>query len=463
MRRTVVLRVALVPLLAVSLGVAFQGARIEAATTTSSPPGVEQQPAAEKVSYCHRTASVVNPYNLKSTAVDSIVKQGHGSHTGPVFPEEGPDGKWGDIIPPFDYDNGNKHFPGLNWPAGASVIAAGCAVHETIEPPPEETTTTTVAATTTTQPATTTVTDDPIFADVSAFCGPDHLPLISITMGNRPDLDGDVGILDFSDRTSYGQLLFVSGRTVTFPYPESLTTPLGLTYRIQGETATATVTLPPDCPPGTATTLPPTTTSTTTTAPTTTTKPPTTTTKPPTSTTKPPTGTTKPPTGTSTTTPTAAVTTTSAPSTSTTTTTPGQTTTTGLAAGSGSTTTVAGVTTTTAVASASGSTTTTSVPPPTGTPPPTAAPTPLDPPPVAALAPGEVLSDPPPQVRSFVVVPGNQMVVLGVLSPDQVRALFRELADAEVGPHRERHWCARCGRFTRSPERRCSPRAGEEA
>jgi hypothetical protein len=282
MRRTVVLRVALVPLLAVSLGAAFQGARTEAATTTSSPPGVAQQPAAEKVSYCHRTASVVNPYNLESTAVDSIVKQGHGSHTGPVFPEVGPDGKWGDIIPPFDYDNGTKHFPGLNWPAGASVIAAGCAFHETIEPPPEETTTTTVAATSTTTPATTT-----------------------------------------------------------------------------------------------------------TVAPTTTTKPATTTT-------------------------------------------PGQTTTTALGAGSGSTTTIPGVTTTTTGPTVSTTTTTTTIPPPTGTPPPTAAPTPLDPPPVEALAPGEVLSDPPPRVVVFVVVPGNQKVVVGVLRPEQVRALFRELSQRKL-------------------------------
>ena len=45
-----------------------------------------------------------------------------------------------------------------------------------------------------------------------------------------------------------------------------------------------------------------------------------------------------------------------------------------------------------------------------------------------ALPPGEVLSDPPPPVLSFVVVPGNRLVVLGVLHPDQVRALYRELS-----------------------------------
>lgn len=93
----------------------------------------------EPVSFCHRTASVSNPYNLITTDADSIVQKGHGDHTGPIFPNEGADGKWGDIIPPFDYSGG--HYPGLNWPEGRAVIDAGCAVHEIV--PPDETTTTT--------------------------------------------------------------------------------------------------------------------------------------------------------------------------------------------------------------------------------------------------------------------------------------------------------------------------------
>ncbi len=142
MRRTVVLRVALVAFLAMSFGVALHGARTEAAPTTASPPVATQQPVPEKVSYCDRTASVVNPYGLFTSAVDSIVEEGHGSHTGPVFPAVGPDGNWGDIIPPFDYDNGQQHFAGLNWPAGSAVLQAGCAVHETLDSPPVESTTT---------------------------------------------------------------------------------------------------------------------------------------------------------------------------------------------------------------------------------------------------------------------------------------------------------------------------------
>src|SRR3954469_22350328 len=72
--------------------------------------------AGEQVTFCHRTASVTNPYNRITTDADSILKQGHGDHTGPIFPNEGPDGKWGDIIPPFNYSGGQ--YPGLNWPEG---------------------------------------------------------------------------------------------------------------------------------------------------------------------------------------------------------------------------------------------------------------------------------------------------------------------------------------------------------
>ena len=76
---------------------------------------------------------------------------------------------------------------------------------------------------------------------------------------------------------------------------------------------------------------------------------------------------------------------------------------------------------------ASGGASTTTTPAPDGTPVPTAAPVPLVPRPVEALAQGEVLSDPPPNVVAFVVVPGAVLVRLGVLSEDQVRALSNEL------------------------------------
>ncbi len=285
MRRAVALGATFAVLLAVSL-VASAGARTATATTpgdTLVPPIAEQLPE-HQVSYCHRTDSIIKPYVLLTTDADAIIQRGHGSHTGPVFPETGPgqNGKWGDVIPPFDYDNGQEHFDGLNWDSGQDVLIAGCAVHETIEPPPgggEGSTTTTPGQTT-----------------------PDQ---------TTPDQTTP-------DQTTPGQ-----------------TTP--------DET------------------------------------------------------------------------------------TPGQTTTTGPFTGSGTPTTVGGATTTTSAAVVSSSTTTTALPT-TGTPPPTAAPTPQDPPPVDALAPGQVLSEPPPPILAFVIVPGSRLVALGVLSPQQVRNLYRELA-----------------------------------
>jgi hypothetical protein len=110
-----------------------------------APAAADPKP---NITYCHRTDAVDNPYVAHTTDADSIIKEGHGSHTGPIFPETGPNGKWGDIIPPFDYTGG--HFPGLNWNAeGATIVAAKCLV--VIEPiPPDETSTTTEATTTTT-------------------------------------------------------------------------------------------------------------------------------------------------------------------------------------------------------------------------------------------------------------------------------------------------------------------------
>ena len=95
MRRAALLCVAVVAFLAVSLVVAPEGARTEARTTaspqqttTTGPPVAAQLPA-EQASFCHATASVVNPYVLLTTAVDAIVSGGHSGHTGPVFPGVG--------------------------------------------------------------------------------------------------------------------------------------------------------------------------------------------------------------------------------------------------------------------------------------------------------------------------------------------------------------------------------------
>ncbi len=57
-----------------------------------------------KIVICHRSSAVKNPYQTNDVSKNSIQNvngldpNGHGTHTGPVFPA--PD--WGDIIPPFD-------------------------------------------------------------------------------------------------------------------------------------------------------------------------------------------------------------------------------------------------------------------------------------------------------------------------------------------------------------------------
>jgi hypothetical protein len=117
--------------------------------------------------------------------------------------------------------------------------------------------------------------------DDFAYCDEEtNTPFISITFGSRPDLDGDPGLLTFSDGTEYSgnPLTFQSGQTITFPYPASLTTPLTLTYAIFGETATAVVELPEECPPSATTTTSTVPASTTTSSTTTSTEPSTTTT-----------------------------------------------------------------------------------------------------------------------------------------------------------------------------------------
>lgn len=170
--------------------------------------------------------------------------------------------------------------PGTTTSSTSSTTAPSTTT-STTSPTSTSTSTTTVApttstSTTTTQPPTTTTSTtlpkpSLLGIDDFAFCGDDNLPEISITFGNRPDLDGVPGLLTFSDGTDYSgnPLVFQSGQTVTFPYPASLTTPLTLTYANSGETATAVVELPADCPPEETTTS--TTSSTTTTSPTSTT------------------------------------------------------------------------------------------------------------------------------------------------------------------------------------------------
>lgn len=97
---------------------------------TPPPSGL---PTLTKVTLCHRTHSLTNPYVLVTVSVNSVVKdKGHGSHNSDskhnaasqqgIF--KGADAYpkmnqkfWGDIIPSFKYDDGGtiKTYAGLNW------------------------------------------------------------------------------------------------------------------------------------------------------------------------------------------------------------------------------------------------------------------------------------------------------------------------------------------------------------
>ncbi|MEO8105963.1 MAG: hypothetical protein ABI720_01485 [Actinomycetes bacterium] len=158
--------------------------------TTSEPP-TTSPPSDEKVTLCHRTNSVTNPYVLITVAVeaadgDAGNNNGQGDHylehNGPVFdanadyqpPFSGDE--WGDIIPPID----GVH-DGLNWTdEGIALYEDDCNAPSPSETPtPSETGSTPGSATPTSSSAspssssaspsetvTTTITDSPSEDDV---------------------------------------------------------------------------------------------------------------------------------------------------------------------------------------------------------------------------------------------------------------------------------------------------------
>jgi hypothetical protein len=95
------------------------------------------------VTLCHATAAVNQPYvtiHVAENSINQLIfgKNGHNSHTGPIFDPNGGKNQpvWGDIIPAFDWSGG--HYDGLNVPAGQAILDNGCAflTPETSTPPP---------------------------------------------------------------------------------------------------------------------------------------------------------------------------------------------------------------------------------------------------------------------------------------------------------------------------------------
>ena len=109
---------------------------VPAGTDVARPSLRADDPADDKkVTICHATSSVEDPYTLTTVSVNSIVNSGHLQHTGPLYPQVG----WGDVIPPVDGVT-----PGVNWPAGQGLLENGCVpVEQPVDPwppidPPEQ-------------------------------------------------------------------------------------------------------------------------------------------------------------------------------------------------------------------------------------------------------------------------------------------------------------------------------------
>jgi len=117
------------------------------APTVSANSSHQNQHQEKKVTICHRTNSVTNPYEeitVDESAVDGQGASDHyGQHKGPVATSEAvaqifKNNKidWGDIIPPVQ----GVH-AGLNWTAeGQAILRNGCKYVNTSTPPPTTTT-----------------------------------------------------------------------------------------------------------------------------------------------------------------------------------------------------------------------------------------------------------------------------------------------------------------------------------
>jgi hypothetical protein len=100
----------------------------KAAPSQAAGGAQRAKPPQHKFTICHRTNSSTNPYNEITVDRDSLIRQGHLNHTGPIFTPTLKI-KWGDIIPPVP-----PELPlGMNWPAGAPILNNGCEV----PPPPD--------------------------------------------------------------------------------------------------------------------------------------------------------------------------------------------------------------------------------------------------------------------------------------------------------------------------------------
>ncbi len=108
-----------------------------AAGSLTAPDGVVTQ-----VTICHRTNANNNPYVVITPDVSGVLDGHAAQHNDPRVWDptlKAQHLKWGDIIPPFDYLDGNsvqQHFAGLNWSQDGQAIYENDCVPTS--PPPEQ-------------------------------------------------------------------------------------------------------------------------------------------------------------------------------------------------------------------------------------------------------------------------------------------------------------------------------------
>ncbi|MEL0249872.1 MAG: hypothetical protein VXA23_07835, partial [Actinomycetota bacterium] len=88
------------------------------------------------VTLCDATANPDQPYRLRNVTDEEILEAL--GPEGPLFPSS----NWGDVVPPFEFGYYTTEddervwvregqFPGINWPDGSALIAAGCNLQTT--------------------------------------------------------------------------------------------------------------------------------------------------------------------------------------------------------------------------------------------------------------------------------------------------------------------------------------------
>ena len=142
-------RIVLLPVAAAVLTAGFFAAAAVAGGRGSATGG--------HVTICHRTGSHQNPYVVISPSATGVYHGHYSQHNEhAVFPNTAGDGKWGDIIPPFEYQGATYS---LNWNAdGQAIWSNGCRPATGGTTTGHTTTTGTTVTTVTSTGASTTVT-----------------------------------------------------------------------------------------------------------------------------------------------------------------------------------------------------------------------------------------------------------------------------------------------------------------